>query len=76
MVEARKRLNKSQLKTCLAFLCLLLLTHPAVSSLPQANVCVCVCACVRACMRVCACVCDCVCMHVCVYVHACVCVSE
>ena len=67
MVEARKRLNKSQLKTCLVFLCLLLLTHPAVSSLPQANVCVCVCVCVRVRVRVCvtvtvwACVCVCVC---------------
>ena len=72
MVEARKRLNKSQLKTCLAFLCLLLLTHPAVSSLPQANVCVCVCVCV--CVRVCAYVCDCVC--VCMCMHVCVCVCE
>ena len=45
------------------FLCLILLTLPTVSSLPQANLCVraCVyvfvCACVRACVRACVCVC-------------------
>ena len=62
---------KSQLKTHL-FFCLRLLTLPAVSSLPQVNVCVCVCVCVCAC--VCVCVCVRACVRVCVCVRACVCV--
>ena len=49
-------------------LCLLLLTLPSVSSLPQGCVRVCVCACM--CVYVCLCVCVCVCVRACV----CVCV--
>ena len=68
------------------FLRLLLLTLPAVSSLPQVDmhtcvcvcvyICVCVCAhlCVCACVHACVCVCVRACMCVCVCVHACVCV--
>ena len=52
------------------FLCLLLLTLPSVSSLPQVKVCVCVCICVFVCVCVCALLCFCVCVCVCVCVHA------
>ena len=64
------------------FVCLLLLTFPTVSSLPQVKLmCLCVCVCMCLCMSAHACACVCVCVHVrmpvCVCVHVCVhaCVS-
>ena len=54
------------------FLRLLLLTLPAVSSLPQVDMHTCVCVCV--CTYVCVCVRTCVCVRVCMLVCVCVCV--
>ena len=55
--------------------CLLFLTLPTVSSLPQVN-CVCVCACVHAYMCVCVCVCVCkhvrMCIYIYIYIYICV----